>query len=379
MTKSKKNKKKERRIKKKEVIIENKLELKKIIKWFLLSRILLIVFLLVKGDLSILELYDSEHYLTMAKSGYVTDNLYAFFPLYPLIIRIISIIIPIGQIVGMLVSNVCAFLAVIVLHELTKNKKNYGNLICLIFSPILAYSSMVYTESMFMLLTLLGYYLYKKDKYLLAGVVVGLSILTRNSGIILWGAIGLEMLIRIFIEKDKTIKFKNILVFGFIGLGIGMIYPVYLYLETGNFLKFITIQSETWGRVSGMPWNNFISDIKVIGRGGPATFGNVLIFLENWISFILVFIMGIKIFKKDKTASIYMIVSLIAFTITYRDINYWKTLASISLFRYVLNLYPIYLYLLDDKKEMVRKVICLGFIILGLYNAGLIYAGWFLG
>lgn len=379
MAKSKKNKKKARRIKKIEEITESKFELGKIVKWFLISRVLLIVFLLIKGDLSILELYDSEHYLMMAKSGYVTDNLYAFFPLYPLVIRIISMIIPIGQIVGMLVSNVCAFLSIIVLHELTKDKKNYENLICLIFSPILAYSSMVYTESMFMLLTLLGYYLYKKDKYLLSGVVVGLAILTRNSGIILWGSIGLEMLIRCFIEKDKAIKFKNILLFGFVGLGIGMIYPIYLYFETGNFLKFITIQSEMWGRVSGMPWNNFISDIIVISRGGPATFGNVLIFLENWISFILVLIMAIKIFKKDKASSIYMIVSLIAFTITYRDINYWKTLASISLFRYVLNLFPIYIYLLDNKSEKTRKIICLGFIILGLYNAGLIYAGWFLG
>ena len=379
MAKSKKNKKKERRINKREEIFENKLELKKILKWFLLSRVLLIVFLLIKGDLSILELYDSEHYLTMAKNGYVTDNLYAFFPLYPLVIKGISFIIPSGQIVGMLISNVCAFLSILVLHELTKDKKNYGNLMCLIFSPILAYSSMVYTESMFMLLTLLGYYLYKKNKYLLAGIVVGLSILTRNSGIILWGAIGLEMLIRYFTPEDNTIKFKNILLFGFVGLGIGMIYPIYLYFETGNFLKFITIQSEMWGRVSGMPWDNFISDIKVISRGGPATFGNILIFLENWISFILVLIMAIKIFKKDKAASIYMIVSLIAFTITYRDINYWKTLASISLFRYVLNLFPIYLYLLDNKRERTRNVICFGFIVLGLYNAGLIYAGWFLG
>lgn len=379
MAKSKKNKKKERRINKREEIFENKLELKKILKWFLLSRVLLIVFLLIKGDLSILELYDSEHYLTMAKNGYVTDNLYAFFPLYPLVIKVISFIIPSGQIVGMLISNVCAFLSILVLHELTKDKKNYGNLMCLIFSPILAYSSMVYTESMFMLLTLLGYYLYKKNKYLLAGIVVGLSILTRNSGIILWGAIGLEMLIRYFTPEDNTIKFKNILLFGFVGLGIGMIYPIYLYFETGNFLKFITIQSEMWGRVSGMPWDNFISDIKVISRGGPATFGNILIFLENWISFILVLIMAIKIFKKDKAASIYMIVSLIAFTITYRDINYWKTLASISLFRYVLNLFPIYLYLLDNKSERTRNVICFGFIVLGLYNAGLIYAGWFLG
>lgn len=372
----KQNKKLERNEKK---TVVNKLNLKNVIKWFLFSRMLLLFFLLIKGDLSILELYDSEHYLTMAGEGYVTDNLYAFFPLYPLLIRMISVIVPIHQISGMLISNVCAFLSIIVLHKLTKDKKNYSNLICLIFSPILAYMSMVYTESIFMLFTLLGYYLYKNNKYLLSGIVVGLSILTRNSGIVLWGAVGLEMLIRFFIERDNTIKFKNILIFGIVGLGLGMIYPIYLYIETGNFLKFITIQTEMWGRVSGMPWDAFINDIKVISRGGKAIFGNVLIFLENWGSFIFVLIMAIKIFKKDKCASIYMLVSLLAFTITYRDINYWSTLASISLFRYILNLFPIYIYLFDDKSEKNKKLTCLIFISLGLYNAMLIYMGWFLG
>lgn len=371
------NDERKRRALKEKVI--KKIDLKKVVKWFLLSRVLLMIFLLIKGDLSILELYDSEHYLTMAENGYITENLYAFFPLYPLLIRVIAVILPSYKIVGMLVSNVCAFLAILIVHELTKEKENFENVICLIFSPILAYMSMVYTESLFMLLTLLGYYLYKKGRYKLSGFVVGLAILTRNSGIILWGAIGLEMLIRYFIEKDQTIKFKDICLFGIIGLGIGMIYPLYLYLETGNFLKFITIQTEVWGRLSGMPWDCFINDLKVIVRGGTATFGNILIFLENWISFILVLIMAIKLFKKDKAASIYIIVSLIAFTITYRDINYWSTLASVSLFRYILNLFPIYLYLLDDKKIITRKIICGLFIGIALYNAGLIYAGWFLG
>lgn len=371
--------KKIKSLRKEEINNVKKIELKKVFKWFLLSRVLLILFLLIKGDLSILELYDSEHYLMMAEKGYVTENLYAFFPLYPLIIRVILMILPSTRIVGMVVSNVCSFLSILVLHELTKEKENVGNLICLIFSPILAYMSMVYTESLFMLLTLLGYYLYKKERYKLSGVVVGLSILTRNSGIILWGAIGLEMLIRYFGEKDQSIKFKNICLFGIIGLGIGMVYPLYLYLETGNFLKFMTIQTEAWGRLSGMPWDCLINDLKVIFRGGKATFGNVLIFLENWIFFGLVLIMAIKIFRKDKAASIYMIVSLIAFTITYRDINYWSTLASVSLFRYILNLFPIYLYLLDDKKIITRKIICGLFIGIALYNAGLIYAGWFLG
>jgi Gpi18-like mannosyltransferase len=148
---------------------------------------------------------------------------------------------------------------------MTKEKDNTWILMCFIFSPILGYTSLIYTESLFILLTLLGYYLYKKDKYILSALVVGLSSLTRNSGIILWGAIGLDMLYRLFAKKD--IKFKNIVIFGLIGLSISMIYPTYLYITTGDFLKFASVQTEYWHRLTGTPIHNFLSDIIVLQRG----------------------------------------------------------------------------------------------------------------
>ena len=386
MAKQKKGKKKNNKTNKKinKVNLENiqttnKFNMKKILICFLISRILLIIFLIIKKDLSIFELYDSEHYINIAKLGYTQPLLYAFFPLYPMCVKIISIIIPSYQISGALISNICTFISIIILNDLTKEKENSWNIMCFIFSPILAYTSMVYTESTFMLLTILGYYLYKKDKYILSALVIGLSILTRNSGIILWGAIGLDMLHRFFIQTDKTIKFKNILFFGLISISIGLIYPIYLYITTGDFLKFASVQTEYWYRSSGTPIDNFLSDIKVLQRGGNNLFYNILIFSENWLSFIITFILGLKLFKKDKVSSIYIIVSLIAFTITFRDIDYWMPLASISLFRYVLNLFPIYIYLFDNSKEKTKKIIFLLFWLTSIINTIFIYSGIFMG
>ena len=351
--------------------------LKKILACFLISRLILILFLIIKKDLSIFELYDSIHYLNMAKNGYVQPELYAFFPLYPVLIKGLSIILPSYKIAGALISNICALLSLLILNNLIEDNNNHKfKLICFIFSPILSFSSIVYTESLFMLLTILGYYLYKKDKYILSALIVGLSILTRNTGIILWGAVGLDMLHRCFIKKEY--KFKKIFIFGIISLSIGMIYPIYLYIKTGDFLKFATVQSEEWGRISGTFIGSIISDIKVIIRNKPGRIFNIMIFLENWLSFFFTLILGIKIFKKDKVSSIYIIVSLIAFTITYRDINYWLTLSSVSLFRYVFNLFPIYIYLLDNKKESTNIIIYMSFILLSLYNTILIYLGAFL-
>lgn len=376
---TKKNKKKKKQLKKinnNEQTINNKLNLKKILIIFLISRLLLIVFLIINRDLSIFELYDSIHYINMAKSGYTEPSLYAFFPLFPMLIKLVSFIIPSYQISGALISNIASFLSLILINDLTKDKNNIGNVICFVFSPILAFTSIVYTESLFLLLTILGYYLYKKDKYLLSSVVVGLSILTRNSGIILWGAIGLDMLYRLFIKKENNIKFKNIIIFGIISLLIGMLYPIYLYKETRDFLKFITVQNDYWNRETGIFINGIIKDIIVLTRKtGPI---NLMVFLQNWLSFFLTFILGIKILKKDTVAGIYTIVSLIAFQTSYRDIDFWVTLSSISLFRYVFNLFPIYLYLFDNKKESTNKVLYFTFILLSVFNTTLVYLGAFI-
>lgn len=351
--------------------------LKQILICFLISRLILIIFLIVKKDLSIFEIYDSIHYLNMAKYGYNDPQLYAFFPLYPILIKTLSIIIPSYKISGALISNICSLLSLLILNNLTKDKNNNKFiLICFIFSPILAFSSIVYTESLFMLLTILGYYLYKKDKYILSSIIVGLSILTRNTGVILWGAIGLDMLYRCFVKKEY--KFKKIFIFGIISLMIGMIYPTYLYIKTGNFLEFATVQKEEWGRITGTFIGSIISDIKVIMRSDEGKFFNIVIFLQNWLSFFFALILGIKIFKKDKVSSIYIIVSLIAFTITYRDINEWLTLSSVSLFRYIFNLFPIYIYLLENKKESLNMITYMSFTLLSLYNTILIYLGTFL-
>lgn len=349
--------------------------LKKILICFLLSRILLILFLILKKE-SIVELYDSIHYINIAKYGYAEPFLYAFFPMYPVLIKALTYIIPSYEVSGLLISNVCSFLSVIIINKLTKN--NFWNITTFIFTPILAYTSIIYTESIFMLLTLLGYYLYKNNKYFLSGIIIGLSMLTRNSGIILWGTIGLDMLYRLFIEKEKTIKFKHIIKFGLPSLIIGLIYSLYLYFETGNFFKYITVQNEYWYRLTGTMFHAFVSDIKYLTSLDKGLIINLIPFLENWIFLILTFILGIKIFKKDKVSSIYVILSLVAITTSYRDITYWKSLASISLFRYILNLFPVYLYLYDNKKESTIKLIFLIMMLLSVFNTILIYSGAFL-
>lgn len=357
----------------------NKRELKVLFSVFLLSRLIFIIYFFIKKDINVFNLYDSIHYINMANSGYSSNLLMAFFPLYPLLIKVLSFIIPNYIISGILISNICSFVSLLLLSKILNNNNNKFYYLCIfLFSPILAYTTICYTESLFMMLTLFGYYLYKKDRYILSAIIIGLSILTRNSGIILWGAIGLDMLYRLF--KNKDIKFNNIILFGLISLIIGLIYPIYLYIKTGNFFEFITVQNTLWFREKGLIINGIIKDIKII-INSETSFKvlNIYTFILNWLSVIFTFILGIKIFKKDKVSSIYIIVSIISFTSMYRNIEmYPYSLSSVSLFRYIFNLFPIYLYIFENKKESSIYTIFIILFSTSIINTILFYSGYFI-
>ena len=95
---------KEQEVSKQFINNNNKSNLKMIIICYLISRLFLIIFLIIKGDLSILELYDGQHYIEMAKNGYSSSFLYAFFPMYPLLIRMLNIII----LIDLLIFPICS-------------------------------------------------------------------------------------------------------------------------------------------------------------------------------------------------------------------------------------------------------------------------------
>ena len=354
----------------------DKNKLKSIIILFLLSRLLLFIFFIIDGNIHILEYYDSGLYTQIAQEGYNYTSLYAFFPLYPLSIRLLHIIIPSYKICGFLISNICSFLTIILISKLIK-KEYKLSLMCLIFTPILAFLTINYTEGLFIFLTTLGYYLYKKDKYLLSAIVVGLSMLTRNSGIILWGAIGLDMLIRLFTKRDIT--FKKIVMFGLISLSIGMIYPLYLYIREGDPLIFMSMQSTYWHRTPSNFIFSIYKDINVLSKFGFLVIRDFYLFFQTWFIFFLALIIGIKIYKKDTAASLYILVSLFAFQLTDRDTSYWMGLSSVSLFRYVLGLFPIYIYLFDNNDKKYKYFITTVFITLSIINCILLYFGVFVG
>lgn len=339
---------------------------------FFISRVFLLLFLVYGHNVSIFTIYDVEHYINIAKNGYSSSLLYAFFPLFPLLIKALHIIVPSFDLAALLISNFFSFFSILILYYLVKENR-YKKLIIFsfIFSPILVFNMIGYTESLYLFLTLLSFYLYKNKKYLFCGISLGLSMLTRNTGIVLLGVFGIDMLYKIY---KKEIKIYDLLLLSIPAFSIGFLYSIYLLVTTGDFFKYISVQFTDWGRDKSNIFLVIIKDIKFLISNFQI--GNVLIFLENWVFFFLGLFFAIKYLKKEFVLSLYLLISLLLFTTTCRG-EIWITLASISFFRYVFSLFPIYLLPFVDECKHSKLLVYL-YIPISILNTLFVFSGAFI-
>ena len=118
--------------------------------------------------------FDGLHYLKIAEEGYFQYG-EAFFPLYPLVIRAVAGILPAVPAVytGIGISLMCFFAALMVLYdELKSSKEDYPDrtVAFLLTYPAAFFFAAVYSESLFLLLTVLAWSLARRGRYLIAGL-----------------------------------------------------------------------------------------------------------------------------------------------------------------------------------------------------------------
>lgn len=138
-----------------------------------------------------LERQDALWFLRIATDGYARgDGSAAFFPLYPLLIRAVSWLVG-GRplLAATLVSNGSFFVALLVLYELTARSFGEGTarrtiLLVAVF-PTSFFFLAPYSESLFLLLTLLAFRWGRDDRWALAAIAAALAALTRSIGVVL--------------------------------------------------------------------------------------------------------------------------------------------------------------------------------------------------
>jgi hypothetical protein len=136
--------------------------------------------------------WDSVWYLTIAQSGYGHGGQAlrtTFFPLYPMMVRGVGVVIGSDLIAGVLISLVCFGIALVVLYRLAALE--LGDELARIcvtlvaFFPMSYYFSAIYTESLFLALSVGCIYQARRGRWASAGVLGALAAASRNSGVVL--------------------------------------------------------------------------------------------------------------------------------------------------------------------------------------------------
>jgi hypothetical protein len=142
--------------------------------------------------------WDSVWYLAIAHDGYVDPSepvrtglhaKSAFYPLYPLLAHVTGWVVGSDLIGGLVVSLACFLGALVLLRRLAEielgTEGARGTLLLVAFFPTAFFFSAIYSESLFLLLSVGAVLAARQGRWTWAGIAGGLAALTRNSGVLL--------------------------------------------------------------------------------------------------------------------------------------------------------------------------------------------------
>jgi Mannosyltransferase (PIG-V) len=132
--------------------------------------------------------WDAVWFLRIAEDGYDPDRA-AFFPLYPLLVRVGGVLAGSEVVAGILISLACLMGALVLLHRLVAldHGRDVARLCVLLVAafPGAVWFSSVYSESLFLLLSVGAVYAARTGRWELAGAAGALASATRSAGIVL--------------------------------------------------------------------------------------------------------------------------------------------------------------------------------------------------
>jgi len=238
--------------------------------------------------------WDGGHYINIANNGYQDLSDFAFFPIYPAMIRFLSVIFN-GNLIlsSLIISNFSAVIFIIYFYKLLKEKYSqsiaFASMVTYLTYPFSFYLVASYSESLFLLLlTALIALIFKKKYFLAAALVIPIS-LTRGIGFF-----ASVILIYAYLYKQVIVfqKFKfNLLIILTPFLGITG-YLGYLKIIHNNEFLFLTAQSN-WQRSIQDPLSTVFAYLWSIITLQPRPF-NDYIDLILTIGFLLILILGRK-------------------------------------------------------------------------------------
>ncbi len=213
--------------------------------------------------------WDSVWYLAIAGNGYGGGAREAFFPLYPLLVKVAGAPLGSALLGGALASTALLGVALVLLHRLVA--LDFGRpvarnavLVTALF-PMSFFFSAVYSESLFLALSVGAVYAARRERWALAGALGALGAATRSAGVLL-----LVPLLILYLWDTGTLRRRprplrpDVLWLGLVPLGLAG-YCGYLWLAGHDPLAPFSVQ-EVWFRSFAGPfvgaWDGVVAGVQ---------------------------------------------------------------------------------------------------------------------
>ncbi|MFM8321494.1 MAG: mannosyltransferase family protein [Chloroflexota bacterium] len=322
--------------------------------------------------------WDSQYYVDIATNGYwfrpQRQSNVAFFPLYPMLMRVLGPYV--GGVIpaGFLVSNLALLGGLIFLYLLAELETSAASaersVFYLALFPTAFFFSCVYTESLFLLLTVGAMYFARRRAWIPAALLGLLASATRNLGVLTWALVMWEWLraqgwkltrihtraMWLALWSGLRKNWIEVLVIAIIPLGM-IAYVVFLKQNFDRPLAFIETQA-AWGRQN-------IGPVAVIQKSlASLAAGQVN---KGWLTqlwnttTLLLFLLSVPLiwWKLGEGYAIYVLIMLLV----------PASSATGSVIRYVLTAYPAFIVLGDLIKPawLDRAITAAWAVLLGLF------------
>lgn len=245
-------------------------------------------------------LFDGIWYTLIARYGYRIIQQAAFFPLYPLLMRLAAPLVG-GHVTvaGLILSNGCSLAAFILLGSLIERELGARvarrTLLYYALFPSGLFFAALYTESLFLLLSVGAFLCMRQRRWLLCGALIALATLTRAQGALLllplaieawralkpeWPALAGARRLRVGLTLASAAALPLLALLGF---------QLYLAQQYGvSDAMRRSAGNPEWLRYPDWPWAGIVSDIATLVAGGPNTptleIVKDFVFLAFWLA-----------------------------------------------------------------------------------------------
>jgi Gpi18-like mannosyltransferase len=293
--------------------------------------------------------WDGYHYLPIAEFGYYRIQEYAFFPLYPLLIKITSFITGSLLLSGILINIISTFFGLVFFYKLVILEKNItialiAVLLLLVF-PTSFFFITVYSESLFFLFTVLSFYFLKKERLFLSVLFSGIATATRPLGLAVAVAVFYQLIV-LKKKKNSKLNWSHLMGLSVISVFGLIFYMIFLFIQTGNPLTFLTVQSN-WNRSIGWPWDGVLLNLLNI-VSSPNIFYQSLAVVWEFLFFVFGFGIVLRSFRYLPTH--YTLYGLISLLLPL------TTSSLMSFPRFLLPIFPLFIVLALTKNRLILLI-----------------------